>query len=396
MTPSIFDDAPRADTSPARHAESRFTFLNRAAGPVFDRVRSLLEGWFVDYPETGRADVRSRLRSDDDRTFVGAFWEMYQAQALRGMGFTLSFHPDVPGTSKHPDFLVEDDGRAFYLETTVASTSNAERAADRRRGTLYDALNQIVSPNFFLGVEIESEGSLAPSTRRLRNELMAWLQSLDPDELMALGDLEAVRDRHSHLWEEAGWRVRIWPIAKSRGRRGKPGRTVGLYSPEGGFVDSKGPIRRAVREKASRYGQLDLPYVVAVLVESTFIDEEDVLDALFGSVAVQIDVVDRARARTVRLRDGAWMARAGPTRTRVSAVLTAINLAPWSIARVRPRVWRNPWATHALSNDLGWAATLANPATGEIEGTEATHTPSEMFRLPVDWPGPEDPFPGES
>jgi hypothetical protein len=394
-TASIFESRSRVDNSPARHAEGRFNFLDRVAGPVFDRIRGLIEEWFGAFPDAHQSDLRSRLRSKDDRTFIGAFWELYLAESLRRAGFGLTIHPDVPGTSRHPDFLADGPGGGFYLETTIASISDELQAADRRRAVVHDLLDEIASPNFFLGLDIESEGSRPPSTGRLRRDLADWLAGLDPDDLSAISDLETIRQSHSHTWAEAGWSIRFWPIPKSPEHRGKPGRTIGVYSPEGGFIDTKGPLRRAIREKAGRYGHLDRPFVVAVLVEDPFVDDDDVLDALFGSIAVRIPVrvSGPGAAKTVRLRDGSWMTGGGPTRTRVSAVLSAINLAPWSVRRTVPHLWLNPWATSPLIDDLGWRTTLADPLTGHVSNRDAAGDPATAFGLSSDWSGPEEPFP---
>ncbi len=166
--------------------------------------------------------------------------------------------------------------------------SDLDRAARRRRGAILDAVNDIPSPNFFLGVEVDAEGPGDPSTKRLRRDLTTWLGALDPDALLATGDLEIIRARHSMLWQQDGWSLSFYPIPKSPQHRDKPGRAIGIYPAEGGFIDTKSPLRRAVREKAGRYGQLDRPFVVAVLVESPFIDDEDLFDALFGGIAVSI------------------------------------------------------------------------------------------------------------
>lgn len=396
-TLGLFDDLQRTDRSPARETEGRFAFLNRIAGPVFDRIRALLEDWLAAYPDNGKVDMRNRLRSADDRTFIGAFWELHQAEALRRAGFRLTFHPDLPGTDRHPDFLAEGPDESFYLETTIASMSDLDRAARRRRGAILDAVNDILSPDFFLGVEVDTEGPRDPSTKRLRRDLTSWMEVLDPDALLAIGDLETIRAHHSMAWQQDGWSLSFYPIPKSPAHRGKPGRAIGVYPAEGGWIDTRGPLRRAIREKAGRYGQLDRPFVVAVLVESAFIDDKDLLNALFGGIAVSVPVSREGpgEPRAFRLRDGSWMTGQGPTRTRVSAVVTAINLAPWSIVRIAPRTWLNPWATRPVTSDLGWETTITDPTAGAIAHRPAMRMPAELFGLPETWPGPEEPFPDE-
>ena len=118
VTSAVFDKLGRTDGSPALEGEGHFGFLNRAQGPVFDRIRRLVDDWYQRYPLAGRADLRGRLRSDDDRAFIGAFWELYQAESLTRRAFEIRLHPDVPGTDRHPDFLADDGTTSFSRRAT--------------------------------------------------------------------------------------------------------------------------------------------------------------------------------------------------------------------------------------------------------------------------------------
>lgn len=74
---SLFDDATRTNTDPASHEESTFQFLNRTAGPFWDRVRDLAETWYQRIPSGERGDLRNRFRSKESISTLAAFWEIY-------------------------------------------------------------------------------------------------------------------------------------------------------------------------------------------------------------------------------------------------------------------------------------------------------------------------------
>ena len=393
----LFDETTRSNPRPARHVEGRFRFLNRAAGPIFDRIRVLLEDWLAAYPEGGQADLIGRFRSGDNRAFSGAFWELYLAEALRRAGYNVTLHPSVPQSSRHPDFLAERSDGSFYLETTVATASDSESAADQRRGRIYDAINSVPSPAFWLGVHIEGEGPGEPKLTSLRHEVSVWLASLDHESVAAVTDHELAEERFGMDWVRNGWHVRFRPIPKGPDMLGKVGTTIGISSGVGGYVDSLRPLRQALREKSSRYGKLDRPYIVAVLIEHWFVDEEDLFNALFGSVAVQISTVLNARLspRAVRLRDGSWFGGHGPTGTRVSAVMVARGLAVWSVTRIEPQLILNPWASRPLTSEIGWRTTVADRENGTLDTRPATLSAASLFGLPPDWPGPDGPFDDE-
>jgi hypothetical protein len=138
--------------------------------------------------------------------------------------------------------------------------------------------------------------------------------------------------------------------------------------------------------------------VVAVLIEDEYTDQEDLLDALFGTVSYRVSVKNDGELRSidpVRQRDGPWFAHAGPSNTRVSAVMKAINLQPSFVARGTPRLWHNPWASRPLTDSLVWRATRVDPVAGSIDDHPAAMRPGDLLGLPTDWPGPEDPFPHE-
>lgn len=161
------------------------------------------------------------------------------------------------------------------------------------------------------------------------------------------------------------------------------------------FIDDAGPIRRAVTDKANAYGQLGLPFVVAIESHSFSPDDIDVMNALFGSEQVTFRRYDDGRVETIptRARDGAWIGPHGVQNTRVSAVLVADSVGPWRIDAVVPTLWHHPAAEHAVKVDTApWRQAVVDRSTGDVSFTDPVVVPSEFFGLPAGWPGPEEPF----
>ena len=117
---------------------------------------------------------------------------------------------------------------------------------------------------------------------------------------------------------------------------------VGLYPASGGFDNTTAALRAALKEKASKYGRPQSPFVLAPLVTSGHLDTEDVVDALFGTEAVQVSGEDLEQVRVIRRRDGFWIAGDGFRGTRISAVLIGDAILPWTAAKAVPRLWLNP------------------------------------------------------
>ena len=264
----------------------------------------------------------------------------------------------------------------------------------RRTGQIYDALDSVDSPNFFLWVTVDAGGPDSPPTAALLRDVTAWLSTLDPDQVAALYDAEggfggAVP---SHNWELGGWQITFRPIPKRKEARGKPGiRPLGAYGPgQASLVDDPGAFRQALqRKKPAQYGDFRLPYVVALLSTRITAHSSSIASALLGTEAVEI----RTRAdgthesEWVRKPDGFWTSSKNTT---VSAVLVAETLFPWRVATVTPRIWLNPWAGLPLAETRPWAAAKPDVAKGEMVFDDALLPIHTQFGLAADWPGPED------
>ncbi len=155
---TLFDEVTRTDCRGSRHSEALFTFLNRVDSTFFGRVRETLQEWFAHLPESGRPDVRGRIRSGDDHEFMGAFWEIYLHEYLTRSGFSAELHPKIPGTGRTPDFRCRKDSTVIFVEATIIAPPDSEKAANRREAAALDALNRTQVTDFMSGSESWNEG----------------------------------------------------------------------------------------------------------------------------------------------------------------------------------------------------------------------------------------------
>ena len=98
-----------------------FNFLDRTGSRYYEPIRDLLETWADGIPPEHRAGIAGNLTSEDDK-FESALWELYLYTVATGSGDRVEIHPDVPGTSKHPDFLVHG-ATSYYLEAIAVRRS---------------------------------------------------------------------------------------------------------------------------------------------------------------------------------------------------------------------------------------------------------------------------------
>jgi hypothetical protein len=387
---TLFDDFERSDPRPAKYGEDSFAFFNRADGRFWSRVRDELEVWFSSYPSDEAADLRARFRSDDPRQHHAAWWELYLHRLFACAGWSIEVHPDVAG-STHPDFRLTRGTDAFYLEAlTVFSGIVEEGRNGTREAWVLDLINEVPNRSFFVGVDFEAVGLQRPNRQEVVRPTKEWLETLDPDAV-ALA-LEKGEEPPELTLRFRDWEVVVEAFPVRPDARDKPDhRLVGLGPVSGGWVNDIEQVQRGLGRKFRRYGELDDPFVVAVLGMSSFLERTDVEQALYGRHALQYETEPPYATTWIRRRDGLWMGSQGPCRRSVSAVISASGLQPVTAARQLPHLWLNPWAERPFTVDLQFGVTSCSD-TGELVDAEASTTPQELLGLPEAWPGPEDPF----
>lgn len=387
MATALFDELERTDASPALRSEDSFTFLNRAAGVVWARIRATLDGWYAAYPDAD-GDLRERFRSRRPDQHFAAWWELYLHALLTSLGFTLTVHPVVPDTDGHPDFLAERGDTSFYVEAVTVSSGIV---APNRRGALeaavLDVLDTVDASQFMVGVNFERVGRSTPKTAAIKQPVEAWIATLDPDEILALeGGFSPEREH----FEFDGWEISLRPIARTPEYRGCPdNRLVGLGPVTTGYTNDVPRLRSAITRKKKQFGTPNKALVVAALATGP-VDPTAIESALFGSEAVQLNL-ETGQTRIVRQPDGVWVGKRGPSAKRVSAVLMGVEILPGTCATTLPRLWHHFDPTYTLDADLPFAS--ATVVDDQLQVTDATSTAGAILGLPDDWPGPEPRFP---
>jgi hypothetical protein len=389
---TLFDDSvDRSGDGPPKHSEPRYQYLNRSGRLDIGRIRVTLEQWYARYPEEHQRDLLGRFRSDDDAHHVAAFFELYLHELLIRLDCRVVLHPELSGgVSTRPDFLVERlDGERFYLEAALATDESTEEASKRRMiNVVYDTLNRMESPNFFIGVEPVGSPTSSPPGREIRSFLERELAKLNPDDVAQLIEKGGYRAAPEWRFEAAGWRAKFFPIPKSPDARGKPGvRPLGMWFHGVHQITTWQAIRDSVLAKAGRYGELDLPYVVAVDVFAEHQDRIQVMEALFGQeqIVIRWSGGIPGKAEPARAPNGVWTSETGPRNTRVSAVLIGENVLPSRAAAPTLCLYHNPWAKRAYRGALT-RLPQAVPVVDHMEWRDGLHT-ADALGLPKDWPG---------
>jgi len=341
----------------------------------------------VDYPAELRDELTSRFKSGDHRAFSSATFELVLFALLRSTGCSIVVHPHLNnGTGQHPDFLVTArGGESAYVEAVIASEfSEADISARKRTDVVLNAIENMDSPNFFLGINAEGHPERPPNGRSLRAALGKWLASLDPDVVATRLLEEGSGALPTFEWEQDGWRINIEAIPKKPEKRGLGQRIIGSLFGGVRFVNSWEPIRDAVKAKGNHYSELDRPLVVAVNVDAGHVDRIDEMQGLFGEEEYVFRRGDPSPPDMRRRPNGAWFGPNGPQYTRVSGAWIFENLNPWNLVTRSNTLYFNPWAERPIPALF----TLFNHARAADEKMQwiSGQAIGGLLGLPVEWP----------
>ena len=326
---------------PARYSEPLYAYSDRSGRPEAARVRSLMNKWYMEYPESSRADLKGRFRSKDYGQHLGALNELFIHALFRHLGYEVDVASPGSSNRSRPDFALGSNTMPdFDLEATVAEFSSEERSRRKRTNVLQDTVNRMKSTDFILVVGAWSGPDTDPPSRKLRDELQQWLDGLDTDEVSST-NANGMDDFPTYCFRHGDWQAKFWAVPKKDEFRG-----IAEEHPIGGFLtgihrlDSAGHIRRALKDKTTKYGLRERPYVIAVSFgsDNPFPRDRDLVAALLGSER-WIVPRDVETVRIARERDGISWGPRGPQNTRVSGVILIQRLDAWNVATRKPYTW---------------------------------------------------------
>jgi hypothetical protein len=335
-------------------------------------------------------DIVGRFRSKQDSQFYAAFWELYLHELHVRLGYDVSVHP-ASDRGTRPDFMLSRGGQVAYLEAVMPTPPSGEPSQPGSVRTVLEYVEGAHDPDFFLKLRFVIAGEQTPGKGEVVSAVQGWLSSLDWREWWRGGLSPEIPYPEAEL-PIRGWLLGLRALPRApdlRGDRGEHSRMIGMYPTVTGVVESVAEaIKPRLDEKSNKYGDLDAPYIIAVWTMANFASDETAPQALFG-IGLPLETgLHRTGLPSSVHRDGLWTLNR-PHRGRVSGVLAA---ASWdfnfsAVSRVWPRLWLNPWAALPLDKDLPYAVSRISQDEVWITNTPARIRPSDLFGLPVDWPG---------
>lgn len=355
----LFDEIEHEGNGPPEYNESQFSYLNRTAKKDAYKIRAVLEDWFSHYPDRDdKADLRGRFRDKDYIQHESAFFELLLHEMLIRLGYGMVIHPQIDDSiTRKPDFLANLEGHGeFIVEAVLAlDESRKDTAARARKNVVYDTINKLKSPKFFIGMKLFGDPQTPPPGKKIRKLLKSEIDILDYDDILVRyneGDFDSLP---KWKFEHDGWNIEFFPIPKKKEAIGKPGvRPIGLISFGYFEVNPIKTIREAILSKAKAYGKPKLPFIVAVNNFERHIDYPEIMEVLFGQWKYSFVKLENGSVKTKEERnlDGVWTSRSGPRNRHLNAVMLFQRATPWDIARSKVRVYHNPYISDLYATSL--------------------------------------------
>lgn len=385
----LFDQGARADLTARSFNEPAYRFLNRSADPYIADIRQLMAGWLSHVPAEHCTDLRCRLQGKNDDGFESAFWELYLHEAYLRSGYRLTIHPEIAGTTQHPDFLIENGSTRFYLEAVRASAPASGVGENNRIEEAQRVLATLRADRYLIDLAVYAIGAKPLELTQLRRDLREWLAALDQGANSGpAGASEGAVHRRS--WrQEDGWRLEF-NAQRLRPEHAGAGFPLIRSHMRMGWGHDATRILSVLEKKTKKYGFLDAPLVIAVLSNTMFQTEDvDVERALFGALIGYRPCPQPPRSAQL-LAPGYWCTIRGWRRQRVPQVIAAHSLYPWTVTKVQPCLWTMPQADITAPAQPSWLAEM--DVSGPIPAAMPADSPARLFGLPPNWSDREAKF----
>lgn len=378
----LFEQIERTYTGSSNHNENPYDYYNRSARKDISIIRETLNEWFSKYPN----DEKLELRNSFKKKFDDCFYELFLYQLFTKLGFDIQVHPDLPNTSKKPDFLLKRGDLELYAEAKIVKNkSHQQEAVDRKINEFYDNISKIDSKDFLLNIDtFILKSHKQPSTKGLIKKIEEEIQMLDPDlvtEEITTKGFESIPVIEIEN-EDILLRIKPMPVVKSA--RDKKKRPIGMYPMESFWGGGEESLRDSISMKAKRYGKLDKPFIVCVnILDIKTSGTDDIENAIWGSLAISWSTNPNNRdEKWIRKRDGLFLGEKEPNLKNLSGVLVT-KVYTHNIPNANYWLYKHPFSENELEfNSLGLKYNFVE--NGKIK-SELGDDLSNILQIEPDW-----------
>lgn len=271
----VFEESWVGNLERRYHYASKYTtpFIARLAlDPVLSNERNKIEEWFQTLPEDVKPDILGRLRSESSHKHFSAYYELVLYEFFKSKGYSVTIHPKLE--EGESDLLVTGKNldKPIIIEVATVFDDIEREKEEQKFDRILEQLDKI-EHYFFVIVSVES-GHIPERVdyRRLKQFVTQWLDSFDP---------KVTHEPQETKYQADGLKLTLAMIPREPVER-KP--IVHSHMLPARFIGSI-QLRRVLEKKINKYKgvkELGLPFIIALSLVDTPLDEENIREELFG------------------------------------------------------------------------------------------------------------------
>lgn len=334
--PKLFDQ----ETKDQGNNLSNYCNLKNTSDNESLRLKKIFENWFEKVQDTEKNRLKKDFQSEDNHTHWSGFFELYLHELFTQSGYTIECHKISDKTKRTPDFYLENEDYAFYVEAITRSDSYSDKN---------NSVRQNITIQFFESLEISKDVIIGIKRIPFRKPEII---SIELDEKIK-PFLESILDKsndYKERYNSNGWEL-DFSIASDNKERGKC-HPISMIS-EWNVYDY---ISSAVEKKhPSNYKLQNKPFIIAINihpVNSEPINYDMVSDAVFGNV---INVPESELIIYTESIFAAYDKNSDEfvsDNEEISGLLIIDNLDTLSIADKKATLYINPRSNNPIRTDI--------------------------------------------
>ena len=339
----LFDDFDRIDDTIIGKNESTYDFINRSSYEHFQNIRDRVRTMMNIIPVGNKVELISGLKTN----WESSYFELFLANLFAKLDFTIEIHPELSNTNKRPDFKLSNSDSIIFAEARYASDKSIEdhKIENIKNDIKYGININIKSKNFFIAIQelviLERRSS---SLRELYSKIRVYINENIGKEIFHLNEDTTERRDKWFFYENETFKIVLSLIPRNPDfPLTRKSRVIGMESGPFQLIDSKSYILRALNKKATRYGNLDKPFVLCIQAGSEWgIHISELYDIFYGDGVFNSDT-----EKSYRRNNGFFGYDDKPKMTRVSGVII-VQMHYSKIDNCHIDYFANPYAKYPV------------------------------------------------
>lgn len=168
----LFDlDRIREENTKKNFYSSPFELLDNSSSECDKDVRAFLNKCFINYNDSSKNEILERIKENDEEKFHSTCFELIISYLFKLLGCTVEEHPNIDGSTKHPDFLITlETGESFYLELVTVGEYKDYSVAELKR-----FINEFKKDGKYINIKkIEGRDISQNNYQELRKFVKLW------------------------------------------------------------------------------------------------------------------------------------------------------------------------------------------------------------------------------